>query len=378
MRVLHLLSNKKWTERAEPATDLVRAQCELGVEAQLACGRWDRPDRLDNSVEVQARRKGVEPVLLELTKHFRLSPARRDLRQLQDRIDREEIDVLHAHMENAHLLAVLAARRSRRRPCVVSSHYDPSPPRAGLRARGLYRFGTDGVVVIDDETARAFSSRFGFPASRVAVIEPGIDLALFDPTRNLTGGRAEFGLAPEDIVLGMVTRIRADRRVDLAMGALSELRDAFPGLRLLIIGRGEGEQDMRALADSLGLDDRVVWGGYRRADELVAAYRAMDLLLYPAPGTDKSCRTIREAMAAGLPVAGARTGFVQKLIDPDRTGLLFEPGADELPGLLRRLCANCADLAAMGQAARETAMTRFSLEQQARRTLEFYSSLLSR
>ena len=377
MRVLHLLSNKKWTERAEPATDLVRAQCELGVRAQLACGRWDRPDRLDNSVEVQARRKGVEPILLELTKHFRLSPARRDVGQLRDRIDREEIDVLHAHMENAHLLAVLAARRSRRRPCVVSSHYDPTPPRAGLRARGLYRFGTDGVVVIDEETAGAFSSRFGFPACRVAVIEPGIDLALFDPARNLDGGRAEFGLTPEDLVLGMVTRIRADRRLDLAIGALNELRDEFPSLRLLIIGRGEGEPDMRALADSLGLGDRVVWGGYRRADELVTAYRAMDLLIYPAPGTDKSCRTIREAMAAGIPVAGARTGFVRKLIDPDRTGGLFEPGSDELVGLLRRTCADRAALAAMGEAARVAAMERFSLQHQAQRTLDFYASLLS-
>ena len=42
-----------------------------------------------------------------------------------------------------------------------------------------------------------------------------------------------------------------------------------------------------------------------RGDDLVAAYRAMHALAYPVPGTDQTCRTVREAMAAGVPIVGS-------------------------------------------------------------------------
>lgn len=377
VNILHLLSNRKWTERSEPVADLVRGQQTLGHAAEFVCGRWPAEKGREQSAEEQARRKGLEPIVLRFDKHFRLGSARQDVPRLRDLITAKQAAVVHAHLPNAHLIAALATRPLDRPPLRIASSYEPDGPESGVRNRYLLHHYTDGLVVIGEKARTAALRRGKLSAEQIAVIEPGVDTEFFSPQRAVPGNRRTFGLEAGHFVMGMVTRIRPDRRVDLAVRALGKLASDLPDLRFLLVGRGEAKDDMLALAESLGVRDRLVWAGYRTGDELVAALRAMNFLVYPAAGTDKSCRTIREAMAAGVPVLGSRSGFIQELIEDHTTGRFIELAPERLAAVIKDLHADRGRLSAMGEAALRTAHSRFRLELQARQTVAFYDRLLS-
>ena len=65
LKILHLLSNWKWTERAEPAADMALGQIQLGAQAVFACDKapYDVPD----AVEQRARKKGLSAVFVLTT-----------------------------------------------------------------------------------------------------------------------------------------------------------------------------------------------------------------------------------------------------------------------------------------------------------------------
>jgi hypothetical protein len=174
IKILHLLSNRKWTERSEPAVDLALAERALGAEVTFVCGR--SPVGSEPGVAFHARRKGLDAVIvLEMAKHFRVLSAVRDVGRLRQLMADFNPDVIHCHMWNAHLLGSIARGRSRP-PFVVRSCYDPDGPRSDLRSRFLYRRCTDGLVVISGAAKDKAMRRYGFPFDAIQVAEPGIDL----------------------------------------------------------------------------------------------------------------------------------------------------------------------------------------------------------
>lgn len=374
--ILHLLSNYRWTERAEPAANLALAERRCGGVVIFACGsaRSARPNRV--AIELEAR--GLAPIRLEMPKHFSAVPLLRDARRLRALLDEHAIGTVHAHMVNAHLTAAFGCRGVRECVRIVRTSYEPEGLPEGLRERALARRATDGLVVTTRDAHEAMAERFPWLRDRIGLIEPGIDLDRFSPERALTAGGVDLVLPDDAFVVGLVSRLRKDRRIDVVIDAIASLAREYPRLRLMIVGRGGREEFEEAVTRPLtraGCADRVHLAGYLRGDDLVAAYRRMHVLAYPAPGTDKSCRTVREAMAAGVPVIGARVGYVPHLIEHEATGLLVEQTADSFSGGVRRLCEDPAFLMKLRANGLAQARERFSLDAQARRTMNFYAAL---
>ncbi len=373
MNVLHVLSNYKWTERAEPAADLAVGQKKAGATVFFACGRNRRLDQED-SVAFRLRKKGLEPDELRLNKHFQVLSAVRDVSALRRIIDERQIDVLHAHMPNAHLIGTLSARLSARRPHVVRTLYNPDKDEQPLRMKIACRIGTDGIVAIAPEAQAWLETELNWPSVRTRIIEPSVDVERFG-TRPEQDLREEFAIARDAFVLGMVTAIGPRRRLDIAIRALKRLADRHPNVRLFIVGRGKIDLVIEGLARELGVRDRIVLAGYCRGERLVQAYRTMTMLVYPMPGTDKSCRTVREAMATGLPVAASRVGFLPRLIEDGKTGRLMDVDPDSLAEIVEDAIAHPDRLAAMAEESLKAAQRRFSPALQAEKTLAFYRDM---
>ncbi len=377
MKVLHLLSNWKWTERAEPATDLAAAQQAQGVSVTFACGQAPEADGLSAADYVAARgipcfsRKALKKHLNVLTLPWDIQAVRRLLADIKP-------SLVHCHMPHAHLLAVLARGRCPR-PLVVRSCYAPDGPATGWRSSWLIRHHTDGVVVLGAHAAQRVTDRYGLNADRVLVSLPGIDMARFSaPAKG--NDRAAFGLQPSDWVVGVVSRIRPERRLDIVLEAVARLlQTGASTLRLLVVGRGSPGAVARVLEDParhLGIRDRMILAGYCSGAKLVSAYRSMDVLLYPCPGTDKSCRTIREAMASGVPVVGCRTGFIPDLVRDGETGFVVDLSPAAVADALRHLLLHPELLRTLKTCASEYAQAHFSAADHARRVIRFYETLI--
>ena len=378
LKILHLLSNWKWTEISEPAVDLALAQNKLGAEIEFVCGRGPA-DRSKRRVDYNARLKKLDSIhVLEMPKHFKALPAYKDRAALRAMLKRFQPDVIHCHKSNAHLMGFLS-RGIAKPPVIVRSCYDSEGPQHDLRSRLLYKFGTEGMVVINEKSKQTAIARNGLSSDTVQVIEPGIDLDRFSPQRKISEDQQSFGLEHDSFVVGVVSRIRDSRRLDISLKAIHALAKAHPQLQMLLVGRGrEGAVEMVVENPARQMDilDRIVLAGYCEGDRLVAAYRAMDVLVYASPGSDASCRTVREAMAAGVPVIAPRIGFLPELIEDHVTGRLMDLSWENLANIIEELLQDEVKLREMGHRSLKTAILRFSPLLQAEKTLNFYQKLL--
>ena len=102
----------------------------------------------------------------------------------------------------------------------------------------------------------------------------------------------------------------------------------------------------------------------------------VDVLILPSV-EDNCPMAILEGMAAGLPVVASNIGGVPDLVDPGKTGLLFDPhDANSISHAVETLLKDQTLMERMGSAGRERARTEFSIQAIARRQLEVYSEVL--
>jgi len=106
------------------------------------------------------------------------------------------------------------------------------------------------------------------------------------------------------------------------------------------------------------------------------AYNAADLFVLPSV-QDNFPNTALEALACGLPIVGSRVGGIPEIVRQDCTGTLFEAGdADALAAAIRKLLMSPDRLGQMSIECRRVAVEEYSLEVQAKRYADLYSSLL--
>ena len=149
-----------------------------------------------------------------------------------------------------------------------------------------------------------------------------------------------------------VGRLDQEKRVDELIRAFAALPAGVPG-RLEIVGDGARREDWGALADGLGIAERVTFRGFVSEDELLAAYAGADVFCMPGVAELQSLVTL-ESMAAGLPVVAADAMALPHLVRPGRNGWLYTPG--DVADLSTRLAALLTDPALrrrMGAASRE-------------------------
>ena len=209
-------------------------------------------------------------------------------------------DIVHTHNPKPGWWGRPAARLARV-PVVVNTVHglyalpgDPRPKRAVVYAleRTAAAF-CDGELVQNPEDLVQLE-RLRVPASRLHLLGNGIDLTRFDPTRDHQRRRDQarrvFGAAPDEVVVGAVGRLVAEKGVAEVLAAAGSGRGTEPRLRWVLIGPAEPAKadglDLGALAESAG-PDVVVLGERGDVEDL---YAGMDVFVlashregFPAP-----------------------------------------------------------------------------------------------
>ncbi len=291
MRVLELLASNRWTGPAEPMASVARELARLGHEVQIGV-----ETARGGTMLPRLRELGLD-VREDLTLGPNAGPAAflGDLRRLA--IVARGFDVVHANFSHDHLLALLALWRRGARRVVRTVHSSRSlEPRA---MQGLGHRASDGLVAVCDAHARLLEERFRVAPERILATRGAVDVTAFAP-----GGpdlRGELGIEAGAPVAGVVTRIKAGRRLEELIDAFRGVVDREPDARLVVVGRGEGLEGLRVRVSHRGLRDEVLFAGYRSGPELAAAYRTFDVKVLLAEGNDGTCRALLEGMAAGRP-----------------------------------------------------------------------------
>jgi glycosyltransferase involved in cell wall biosynthesis len=383
MRILHLLANWKWTGPAEPALQIACAQRDAGHDVVFACGTRPKGDEAVGIVE-HARERRMEPWLgLHLDKHWRPWRNLQDRRRLTERLAHTPVDVLHTHTQNDHRIASAAARALPRgiRPVVVRTSHDGVPLVSTWRLRGLMTRGTDGYAAVSKSALAADDATFGFTTRGIPAhfTEPLIDTDRFSPRTPDAALLAEAEIKPGAFIGGIVARMQRHRRFEVLIDALKIVCAQRPEFRFLLVGRGTyREQVVDTPLRESGLMGRVQPVGYRSGDALVAAISTFAMQVFLMPGSDGSCRAVREAMAMGVPVLAARRGMLPELIEDGVTGWVVDDTAENLARVMIEAASDPAKTAAMGKAARKAAEDRFAPANQVRALDLLYREVIAK
>jgi L-malate glycosyltransferase len=352
VRVLELLSSPVWTGPAEPMASVAAHLRARGHHVEMAVDTRRPGDLI-------ARLRGMGFTVradLALTTRGFPPPLLADAWRLA-RVGRG-YDVVHAHFSNDHSAALLGLRLRRDRPRVVRTvHSSRSLQDRFLQGPALRR--TDGLVAVCEAHARVLRECFRVPEERVLATRGAVDAAAFTPEG--PDLRDELGLAKDQPVAGIVSRVKPDRRHAELVEAFRLVARRLPEARLMVVGRGEGIVALRQLARERGLQDAVLFAGYRTGPELAAAYRTLDVKVLLAEGNDGTCRALLEAMASGRPGIAYRFGAPAEAIVDGSTGLLVEQGdVRALAAALCELLGAPARARALGSAARDRMCTLFT------------------
>ncbi|GIT87064.1 glycosyltransferase family 4 protein [Roseobacter sp. OBYS 0001] len=223
----------------------------------------------------------------------------------------------------------------------------------------------------------------GYLEREATVIHHGIDCALFSPVEDRESLRASLDLPPEGPLVGCFGRIRHQKGNDLFVKAMISVFSEVPHGKALMMGRATDEhktylQDLKDEVAAAGLSDRILFRDEVPIDQLSLHFQALDLYIAPQRWEGFGLTPL-EAMACGAPVVATRVGAFEELIKDGVTGNLVD--VDDVSAIttnLRRLLIDDEMRADFAKAARENAVTNFSIEKEAASILRIYHHLLGR
>jgi len=202
---------------------------------------------------------------------------------------------------------------------------------------------------------------------------PGIRaLAAVDP-------RPAAGWPAEAVVAVSVGRLAAEKSVNLLLEVFAAAAAADARLRLLLVGSGPLEADLRVRAARSDLHGRVAFTGRLPREEALARARGCDLFVF-ASLTETQGLVLAEALAAGLPVVARDGPGVEDAVRDGVDGLVAPvaegDGSGALAHAIRRLAQDKDRRRAMAAAATDGA-ARFDVRARVAEVVELYRDLLT-
>ncbi len=212
-------------------------------------------------------------------------------------------DILHLHIFHGVALELAAIAKREGVPVRIAHSHG-----AGLRNSGtrwlkliLHRLAAFafGGAVTERLACSVEAGKFLFGKAPVRIIKNGIDTGkfLFNESARKSV-REELGVG-EATLVGHVGRISPEKNHKFLLEIFERYKRINSSAKLLLIGEGEGRDELVSYAEKLGIAEHIIWvGASKRVPELLMA---MDIFLFPSTIEGLGIAAI-EAQATGLPV----------------------------------------------------------------------------
>lgn len=262
-------------------------------------------------------------------------------KRLMQVVELEKPDVLHAHSPALNGLAALRVGRKLGIPVVYEcrAFWEDAAVDHGSTSEGSLRYRitraletyvfkrADHVTCIC-EGLRADIQARGVPAERITVIPNAVDIESFPESRQYEPALAtELGLLNKP-VLGFIGSFYAYEGLSLLLDAVPSIQRELPDLKILMVGGGPQDANLREQAKSLG--DSVVFTGRVPHSEVQRYYDLVDIFTYPRLKMRLTDLVTPlkplEAMAQRHLVVASDVGGHKELITDGETGKLFTAG----------------------------------------------------
>ncbi len=282
-------------------------------------------------------------------------------------------DILQTHSYKASVIGALLSSRMRRAGMRWVA-YLHGTTRENLKVRVYYALElravrrADGIVAVSEAIGRAVSAGLGRSRPPLEVIPNALLPEAVPDPRTRERARREMAVPEDAILIGVVGRLSREKGQGILIEALARLKDA--NIWAALVGEGPDEPELKRRVESLGLNGRVRFLGYR--NDMTAIYAGMDLVVIPSL-SEGIPNVALEAMGRRIPLIASAVGGIPEMVADRTSGLLVPPGdVDALARAIRFLTDHPEERGRIGEAGRAAAEERFSLAERMKRLQALY------
>lgn len=294
---------------------------------------------------------------------------------------REKYTIIHTHNSKAGFLGRLAGKIAGA-PIIVHTihgfafHEYERPPRRILFVflEKIAAHFADKMISVS-LPLKEWGLRLGIGReNKYAVIPDGIEIEKYRVNIDLIKKKEELGIKQDDLVVGMVAKLWEGKGHSVLIDAVPEIIRAVGNVKFLFVGEGYLRRDLERLAMRKGLNEYIIFTGFRSDIPEVTAVFNIAVLASFFEGLG---RVLLEAMVLGKPVVATNVGGIPYLVEDGVNGFLVPAGnAAALAGAIIRLLKDKPLRDALGQKARKTVDDNFSAEKMVEDIRRVYAELL--
>ncbi len=340
-------------------------------EVEFACG----PDgplndmAMDAGIAFHPVRNFVQPI----------SPFNdfRALRQLIRIIRRGKYQIVHTHNSKGGILGRIAAWWCRVPVIIHTIHgFAFHDSETAFRKR-LFIFlerraakMADKLIAIS-QPLQDWGLRLGIgKPAQYTKIYSGIEIEKFRIDVDVRALRQQFGIGAHDFVIGLVAKLWDGKGHITAIDSLPQILAKVPHAKLVFVGEGYLRPALEAHAAKLGVEQHVVFTGFRTDIAELNAMFDLSILISDFEGMG---RVLLEAMVMGKPVVATNVGGIPDVVVDGKTGYLVAPG--DPPALAEAVLKLALDpqlRSSMGAAGQQRITEQFSAATMVRKIVEVY------
>ena len=272
-------------------------------------------------------------------------------------IKKHRIDIIHAARYRDIICGALLARLTGVK-CIAHIQQPP-----GTWEPSVYHWAlrqADGIIAVSQFTAQFAVTVAGCRPERIYVAHSGVDTNRWNPDTDGSSIRREFGIAPDEPVFAIISRLDPGKGHELLLDALHKIKNEVPDFKLLIVGkeryyinlfRHSYLEVLKERVEALGLSKQVIFTGQRSDVQTILA--ACDL--YTMPSREEAFGlAFAEAMAMSKAVIALNDGGTCEVVEDGKSGLLSPPqDIEQLAENILTLVNNPAERKQMGEYGRK-------------------------
>ena len=347
--------------------ELARSLHARGHHVWVAC-------RSDNLLASKCQQESIPAIAINFPVKGQLL---KYIRTLQSIIWDHQIQVVHTNGNYDRTAGAFAAWRTGAAHVTnVHSHHSIQ---YNLTHRIRNRIMTDRFLADGVRVKELLAAQDGISPSKISTFYHGVnpqEMRRDEQQRCIV--RSQFGFTEEHIVIGNVARFVPMKGHSYLLEAFAMAAKDFPCARLVLVGDGELREELTRLTRALGVDQQVVFTGFR--EDLQALYSSFDIYAHSSVegGGETISFAVQQALAQTLPVIVTNVADVAENVREGINGFVVrDRDARALAEKLRILLGDRSLRQAMGEQSRTYLLERFTTEHMVSSVENIYRSVLA-
>lgn len=238
-----------------------------------------------------------------------------------------KFNVVHVHWILPQGFFAIILKKIFKIPVIVSAH--------GSDIFGLQKLNFIKSFILNNSTVVTTNSTVTqskilniCPKSNLLLFPEGVDVTLFNYKKRDMQWRKKIN--KDNKIILAVGRLIECKGFEFLIKAMPKILDKFPDAKLIIVGSGPEENNLKQIAEKLGLVKNIIFFASMPHDKLSVMYASSDIFVSPSitdihSGEKEALGiVIIEAIASGIPVVASNSGGIKDTVDGSSTGFLTE------------------------------------------------------